>query len=251
MTLSMVTQNLHAAWDDHGDDGLSTSRTLMFSNFIELNLIKSWNLGPLSYSLLLIFLPLTTLVEPPQVLGPWRWTACGAHESGANKEVWCVKWNISIHAISSSVYSSISTPLGITSWVFLPLCASDPCLVLVIKWQSRWTNMCLYEIHRKLVHRYTCVEGAYCIYDMTWSHVTRWRRSRQGLALLMDKGNGEEQASLRSMNQRGHIMIWNWSYHLVGNMVGACVASTLEEMEWNVQDKGIFVGHSFYRSKVE
>ena len=25
--------------------------------------------------------------------------------------------------------------------------------------------------------------------------------------------------------------------------VGACVASTLEEMEWNVQGKGIFVGH--------
>ena len=26
-------------------------------------------------------------------------------------------------------------------------------------------------------------------------------------------------------------------------MVGACVASTLEEMEWNAQGKGIFVGH--------
>jgi hypothetical protein len=26
-------------------------------------------------------------------------------------------------------------------------------------------------------------------------------------------------------------------------MVGACVASTLEEIEWNVQGKGIFVGH--------
>ena len=25
--------------------------------------------------------------------------------------------------------------------------------------------------------------------------------------------------------------------------VGACVASTLEEMEWNAQGKGIFVGH--------
>jgi hypothetical protein len=26
-------------------------------------------------------------------------------------------------------------------------------------------------------------------------------------------------------------------------MVGACVASTPDEMEWNAQDKGIFVGH--------
>jgi hypothetical protein len=26
-------------------------------------------------------------------------------------------------------------------------------------------------------------------------------------------------------------------------MIGACVASTLEEMEWNVQGKGIFIDH--------
>jgi hypothetical protein len=26
-------------------------------------------------------------------------------------------------------------------------------------------------------------------------------------------------------------------------MVGACVASTPEEMEWNAQDKGIFIGY--------
>jgi hypothetical protein len=26
-------------------------------------------------------------------------------------------------------------------------------------------------------------------------------------------------------------------------MVGACVSSTLKEMEWNAQGKGIFVGH--------
>ena len=26
-------------------------------------------------------------------------------------------------------------------------------------------------------------------------------------------------------------------------MVGACVASTMEELEWNAQGKGIFVGH--------
>ena len=26
-------------------------------------------------------------------------------------------------------------------------------------------------------------------------------------------------------------------------MVGACIASMMEEMEWNAQGKGIFVGH--------
>ena len=35
----------------------------------------------------------------------------------------------------------------------------------------------------------------------------------------MDDGNGEE--------------------HIIVDRVGACVASTLEEMEWNVQGKGI------------
>ena len=31
--------------------------------------------------------------------------------------------------------------------------------------------------------------------------------------------------------------------HIIYDMVGACVASTMEEMKWNAQDKGIFVGH--------
>jgi hypothetical protein len=28
--------------------------------------------------------------------------------------------------------------------------------------------------------------------------------------------------------------------HIICDIVGACVASTLEEMEWNAQDKGIY-----------
>jgi hypothetical protein len=32
-------------------------------------------------------------------------------------------------------------------------CVKGPCLVLVIEWQLRWTNMWLCEIHRRLVHR--------------------------------------------------------------------------------------------------
>jgi hypothetical protein len=31
--------------------------------------------------------------------------------------------------------------------------------------------------------------------------------------------------------------------HINVDQVGACVASTLEEMEWNAQDKDIFIGH--------
>ena len=31
---------------------------------------------------------------------------------------------------------------------------------------------------------------------------------------LMDRGNGEERARSRSMDQRGHMMIWSGSYHL-------------------------------------
>ena len=42
---------------------------------------------------------------------------------------------------------------------------------------------------------------------------------------LMDKGNGEEQVKSRSMNQYDHVD------HIIVDRVGACVASTLEEME--------------------
>ena len=30
----------------------------------------------------------------------------------------------------------------------------------------------------------------------------------------MDRGDGEERARSRSMDQRGHVMIWSGSYHL-------------------------------------
>ena len=33
--------------------------------------------------------------------------------------------------------------------------------------------------------------------------------------------------------------------HIICDMVGACVATTLEKMEWNAQGKGIFIGHFF------
>ena len=69
----------------------------------------------------------------------------------------------------------------------------------------------------------------------------------------MDRGNGEERARSRSMDQRGHVMIWRGSYHSrkikpsvdlwwwsKGLMeFGACVASIFGKMKWNVQGKGM------------
>ena len=56
----------------------------------------------------------------------------------------------------------------------------------------------------------------------------------------MDRGNGEERARSRSMDQRGHVMIWSGSYHSRKLMeFGACVASTIGKMKWNAQGKGM------------
>jgi hypothetical protein len=71
---------------------------------------------------------------------------------------------------------------------------------------------------------------------LTW----QWSLSKD--LAPMDWSNGEEEVSSRSMNQQGCVMIWSGSYHLLIK-VGACVASTLEEMKRNAQGKGIFVGH--------
>ena len=55
----------------------------------------------------------------------------------------------------------------------------------------------------------------------------QWRRASQGFEATdreavklgqdlapMDRGDGEERARLKSMDQRGHVMIWSGSYHL-------------------------------------
>ena len=54
----------------------------------------------------------------------------------------------------------------------------------------------------------------------------QWRRASQGFEATdheavklgqdlapMDRGNGEERARSRSMDQRGHVMIWLGAYH--------------------------------------
>ena len=55
----------------------------------------------------------------------------------------------------------------------------------------------------------------------------QWRRASQGFEARdreavklgqdlapMDRGNGKQRARSRSMDQRGHVMIWSESYHL-------------------------------------
>jgi hypothetical protein len=54
----------------------------------------------------------------------------------------------------------------------------------------------------------------------------------------MDKCNGEEQVRLRLMNQYGHVKMSSGSYNLMIK-TGACVASTMKEIEWNAQGKGM------------
>jgi hypothetical protein len=125
-----------------------------------------------------------------------------------------------------------------------------PCLVLVIEWKLRWINYVLCEIHRWLSTG-TCVwatyamememawrcckactcddGGAYCMWDMTLSHVIKVEKIKTWLGLIdrlqvwraswrlwsegprttvkleqdlapMDQRNGEEQVRSRSMN---------------------------------------------------
>ena len=67
----------------------------------------------------------------------------------------------------------------------------------------------------------------------------QWRRASQDFEatdheavklgqdlVLMDRGNSEERIRSRSMEQRGHVMIWIRSYHIIHDCVGSLVAST-------------------------
>jgi hypothetical protein len=64
----------------------------------------------------------------------------------------------------------------------------------------------------------------------------------------MDEGNGE---SKWSQDRWTNMITWWYDVdHIIVDHVGACVASTLKEMEWNAQGKGITYGISFHRSLV-
>jgi hypothetical protein len=81
------------------------------------------------------------------------------------------------------LFSSICGSLVHDSYVLF-LLVKGPCLVLVIEWQLRWTNMWLCEIHRRLVHIRWYHEGAHCIWDMTWSDVTKVEKIKMSLGLM-------------------------------------------------------------------
>ena len=95
---------------------------------------------------------------------------------------------------------------------------------------------------------------------MTWSHVTKmmkiktrvglmdrlqWRRASQGFEATdhkvvklgqdlapMDRGNGEERARSRSMDQRVHVMIWSGSYHSCVYNASIALVHWKMEMKW-------------------
>jgi hypothetical protein len=109
--------------------------------------------------------------------------------------------------------------------------------------------------------------------NMTWSHVTRWRRSRWGLAWWTNckhegqvrgyeainrvVGKLEQRLGADRLRQRWRAsevkidvpirshddMKWIISFVMV---VGACIAWILKEMKWNTQSKGIFVGYFYF-----
>jgi hypothetical protein len=104
-----------------------------------------------------------------------------------------------------------------------------PCLVLVIEWQLRWTNMWLCEIHRRLVHMWWCHEGC----------VMAWHRRTE--ATVKSKWGQDRWTNTATW--------WYEVDHIIWLLVGACVASTSMEMEWNAQGKGItYRAFLFYRS---
>ena len=110
---------------------------------------------------------------------------------------------------------------------------------------------------------HTCDEGAHCIWGMTWSHVTKMEKIKTRLG-LMDRlqvwraswvmtWRRWTKATVKSKWSQdwwtNMVMWWYEVDHIIWWLVDACVASTIEEMEWNAQGKGItyrafhFTGH--------
>ena len=114
----------------------------------------------------------------------------------------------------------------------------------LMPWRWRWLGF---------VARLTHVMKDLIAYE-TWHWVTwlRWRRSRQDLAWWTGcKCEGQVEWWLGSRWTRATVkskwsqdrwtnmvMWWYGVGHIIVDHVGACVASTLKEMEWNAQGKG-------------
>ena len=100
-------------------------------------------------------------------------------------------------------------------------------------------------------------------WDMTLSHVTKVEKIKIRLS-LMDRlqvwraswvmtwcrWTKATVKSKWSQDRWTNMVTWWYEVdHIIVDRVGACVASTMEEMEWNAQDKGItyrvfhFTGH--------
>ena len=121
-----------------------------------------------------------------------------------------------------------------------------PCLVLVIEWQLRWTNKYLcWDTQEISPHKDTSMSNMCHEGEMTkcWSyaHIVWWRNSlhirhdmescdqsgkdqdkawldgpvemEKGKSRLWSEGPRGGEAWARSMDQRGHVMIWSGSYH--------------------------------------
>jgi hypothetical protein len=119
-----------------------------------------------------------------------------------------------------------------------------PCLVLVIEWQPRWTNMCLSEIYRWLVHRNTYVSNTYhgggngldilqgshmwwkssLHMRMTWSHVTKVEKIniRLGLTDWL-----QEWRASRGLGADGPRQRWKASEVKIDEPIWSC-----DDMKW-------------------
>ena len=125
-------------------------------------------------------------------------------QSPVRRHITLLNIRIPIYDTLSALYMHVSLIFPFTVELHLDVMSKGLCLVLVIEWQPRWTNVFKCEIHRRLVHRYTCVsnschrgemvwicykahtcdERAHCIWDMTWSHVTKVKKIKIRLGLM-------------------------------------------------------------------
>jgi hypothetical protein len=113
------------------------------------------------------------------------------------------------------------------------------------------------KMARRCWKAHTCDEGVHCIWDMTLSHVTKVEKIKTRLG-SMDRlhvwmaswvmtWHRWTETTVKSKWSQGRwtntVMWWYEVDHIICDLVSACVASTLEEMECNAQGKGLFIGY--------
>jgi hypothetical protein len=128
--------------------------------------------------------------------------------------------NLCLPYIDYSIYETSSSS-------YVPL--KGPYLVLVIKWQLRWTNCVLYEIHRWLVHRYMCVSnichgGGNGLEMLQSLHMWWWRSLLHVIHDIESCDQGGDNMRLGSMDR---LQVWRASQRLWNE--GPCVTVKLEQ----------------------